>query len=198
MDSLMQLATSNFGSGLIGAVVGGVFSLIGAQVQSTKSLQAARDERQALLQQEAASRIVDAMFEIKRLLRDLPEIGSDIEPWVAWSRERTGQLDRARSTASLLPEPFKKRVVSALRGIAAAEHPRVLDRHVLRSQGKEFADDAQKCMEYFLSNAPCPEPSPMVEIIQQHRDRERIRREAREAEDARQLEAETVPEPDFD
>lgn len=189
---------SNFGSGLVGAVVGGAFSLLGARVQSTKSLAAAREERRALLQQEAASRVIDALFEIKRLLRDLPEIGSGPEPWVVWSREREGQLDRARSTASVLPEPFRDRVVSALRGIAAAAHPRRWDRHELRSESRAFADDALGCLEHFLDNAPCPPLGRMVEVIELNRERDRIEQEANEAEEARQLEAETVPEPDLD
>lgn len=197
VDWLTDLVTSNFGSGLIGAVVGGIFSLVGARVQSTKSLEAAREERQALLQQEAASRVVDAMFEIKRLLRDLPPPGSDHGPWVVWSREREGHLDRARSAAFVLPDPFKGRVVEALRDIAAAENPSRWERYDLREESRAFADDARTCMEYFLDRQPCPAPGRMVDIFRMNRERDRIEQEANEAEEALQLEAETISEPDL-
>lgn len=190
---MIDLATSNFGSGLIGAVVGGVFSLIGVRLQSRHSLEAAKDERRALLQQDAAHRVVDALFAVKRLLRDLPP-NQNPPLWVPWVREREDQLDRARSAASTLPDPFRSRIIADLRDIAAVHHPSSWDRRDLREQSKSFVDDANSCAEHFLNGLTCPPVHRMADIYRTNRERDRIEQEANEAEIARQLEAETPPE----
>ncbi|WP_327131998.1 hypothetical protein OG311_13490 [Streptomyces sp. NBC_01343] len=106
MELIEKLLTSNFGSALLGAIIGGVASLLGASRQAKSANKTARET----LDQATARSAYETLGQLRELLAEQAFEGrGTTESRGKWNRESRVLLLRAAGAANLLPESEKQR-----------------------------------------------------------------------------------------
>ncbi|MFJ6392887.1 hypothetical protein ACIQJT_35435 [Streptomyces sp. NPDC091972] len=175
-----KLWSMEFGIALLGALVGGGFTILGSWLQARSSNKAAEH-----IQAKAnAQRAFDALTQLKVHLEIQTFRGMGTkETRAAWNREREMLVTTANSTIMLLPDKYKDtrlHVQGLLRQIKTWYGLPPWPEYKLETG--LLLSEALKVMGLFVRGSDAPEHRNMTEIIQQEIERDRRERAQRELE----------------
>lgn len=176
-----KVISVEFGAALLGALAGGVFTILGSWLQSRSSNKAA-----ALAQAKAnAQRGFDTLTQLKVRLetQNFVGIGSG-ETRAAWNRERETLITTANSAIMLLPEEYKEtrgQVLMLLRMIKRWEGLPAWPEYKLETS--LLLSEAMKFLGLFVRGSSVPEKRDMTEVIAREIEHYRRQEAHRELED---------------
>ncbi|MFF4661382.1 hypothetical protein [Streptomyces sp. NPDC001381] len=179
-EFLDKLWSMEFGIALLGALVGGGFTILGSWLQSRSSNKAAQ-----LIQAKAnAQRTFDALTQLKAHLeiQTFQGMGSK-ETRAAWNREREMLVTTANSTLMLLPDEHKDtriRVGKLLQQIKTWYGLPAWPEYKLETG--LLVSEALKVLGFFVRGSDSPERRNMAEVIKREIERDKRERAQRELE----------------
>ncbi|MET8185710.1 hypothetical protein ABZV15_07920 [Streptomyces sp. NPDC005246] len=143
---------------LIGAIVGGGASFLGAWWQAKKSMEGIRDERQHQLVQGSLLKAIDLLTDVEALAKRLPDTDADPASRRDWRYELETLLERARISVTLMPkaqDEVRRRVVRVIRIIGEIDYLN-LHRLEYHQDVQALVVEARTCLGQFVRGAAQP------------------------------------------
>ncbi|MGQ4441268.1 hypothetical protein ACN6LI_006687, partial [Streptomyces violaceoruber] len=177
-DFLSKLWSVEFGIALLGALVGGGFTLLGSWFQTKSANKAAE-----LIQAKAnAQRCFDALTQLKVLLEIQTFAGMGTKNTrAAWNRERERLVTTANSAVMLLPDEHKDtrlRVMWLLSKIEVWYGLPAWPEHKLKTS--LLLSEVLKVLAFFVRGSDAPERRNIDQVITREVERQKLEQARRE------------------